>query len=256
MAQHSAHVRFYEELNDFLPPGRKKTRLDVSFGGTASVKDIIESLGVPHTEVDLVVVDGASVGFDHRLKGGESVAVYPVFESIDISPVVRLREQPLRVPAFILDVHLGRLARYLRMLGFDSLYRNDLRDDEIVGIASSEERIVLTRDRGLLKRGSCRRGYWVRSTDPRAQLAEVVERLDLSSSVRPFTICMACNGALDRVDKESVLERLEEKTRRYYDVFHRCGRCGRVYWEGSHVSSMKKLVEAVRWDPRATRLRG
>src|SRR5688572_2235611 len=150
-ARRTCEFRFYEELNDFLPRERRKRSFEHAFDGTPSVKDRIESLGVPHTEVDLILVDGEPVDFAHRLRGGERVAVYPMFERFDVAGLTRVRAEPLRDPKFVLDVHLGRLAAFLRVLGFDCVYFNDLHDDEIVRIARAERRIVLTRDIGLLK---------------------------------------------------------------------------------------------------------
>ena len=184
-ATSQAEFRFYEELNDFLAPVLRKRAFSYAFNGTPSVKDAIEAIGVPHTEVDLVLVDGKSVDFTRRLAGGERVAVYPVFERLDISPVTRLRARPLRVTRFVLDVHLGKLARYLRLLGFDTCYRNDYDDDAIIGLARGESRIILTRDKGLLKHGAVTHGYWVRATVPRQQLAEIVRVFDLGRQRTP-----------------------------------------------------------------------
>src|SRR3989338_9144205 len=113
-----AHFRFYEELNDFLPPERRKTTFTREFRNRASVKDMIEALGVPHTEVDLILVNGASVDFSYLVQDGDRISVYPMFESFDIRPLVHLRPRPLREPKFVLDTHLGKLAVYLRLLGF------------------------------------------------------------------------------------------------------------------------------------------
>ena len=146
-----AQFRFYEELNDFLAPALRKCEFAYAFTGTPSVKDPIEAIGVPHTEVDLVLVDGESLDFTRRLTGGERVAVYPVFERLDIAPVTRLRARPLRRTRFVLDVHLGKMARYLRLLGFDALYRTDYDDATIIRLSLDEQRIILTRDRGVLK---------------------------------------------------------------------------------------------------------
>ena len=137
----TALFRFYEELNDFLPAERRKVAFVHEFVGTPSVKDTIEAIGVPHTEIDLILVDGRSVGFGHRLAGGERVAVYPMFEGLDIAPVQRPRPRPLREPRFVLDVHLGTLARYLRLLGFDAIWRNDLDDQAIIDMAGREQTV-------------------------------------------------------------------------------------------------------------------
>lgn len=236
--------RFYEELNDFLPPDRRKRGFAHTFKGTPSVKDTIESLGVPHTEVDLILVDGESVGFDRLLHGGERISVYPVFEALDIAPATRLRPTPLRRPAFILDVHVGRLAGYLRLLGFDSLYRNDFDDPEIIRRSLAEHRIILTRDLGILKNRTVTHGYWLRSQKPLEQLQEVLDRFDLRSSARPFTRCPVCNGGLEWVAKEEIVELLPEKTRSLYNEFSRCRECGKLYWKGAHYEKLLKLVKS------------
>src|SRR5262249_1742155 len=148
-------------------------------------KDAIEALGVPHTEIDAVLVDGRSVGFGHRLAGGERVAVYPTFELLDITPLTRLRPRPLRVTRFVLDVHLGTLARYLRLVGFDARWQNDYDDATIIDLARRERRIILTRDRGILRNGRVTHGYWLRSTEPTGQLEEVIRALDLGRQLKP-----------------------------------------------------------------------
>jgi uncharacterized protein len=242
LAATQAEFRFYEELNDFLAPVRRKRAFAYAFNGTPSVKDAIEAIGVPHTEVDLVLVDGESVDFTRRLTGGERVAVYPVFERLDIAPVTRLRARPLRLNRFVLDVHLGKLARYLRLLGFDTLYRNDYDDDTIIGLARTESRIILTRDVGLLKHGAVTHGYWLRATAPRQQLAEIVRVFDLVGSAHPFSRCIRCNGELQRVPKDAVSERLPPRVRAHFEEFVQCPLCGAVYWPGSHYGRMRKMI--------------
>jgi len=234
--------RFYEELNDFLPPERRKRDFELEVDRARSVKDAIESAGVPHTEVDLIVVDGRSVDFAHLLRGGERVAVYPMFESLDISPVVRLRPMPLRDPRFVADGHLGKLARHLRMAGFDTQYGNDWDDDEIVRRSAADRRTILTRDKGMLRRSDVHRGYFVRATESEAQLNEVVRALQLESLVAPFTRCRECNVPLEEVAKEDVIARLPEKVRAYYERFKRCPGCDRVYWEGTHFARMQGVL--------------
>ncbi len=234
--------RFYAELNDFLPPDQRFTDIHYRFRGSPAVKDAIEALGIPHPEVDLILANGDSVGFGHHLAPGDRIAVYPVFEGIDISPIVRLRERPLRRPTFVADGHLGKLARRLRLLGFDVVYRNEFDDLEIVRCSVREHRIILTRDRGLLKHGAVTHGYCVRSTHPAEQVQEVLRRFDLLGLVRPFSRCIACNGRVREVEKKEVLSELQPLTRRYYERFYRCDACGRIYWEGSHFERMRDLV--------------
>ena len=222
MPTQSAEFRFYGELNDYLPRAQRKTTIDYGFQGSPGVKDAIEALGVAHTEVDLILVDGRSVGFDHKLRDRTRVAVYPLFESLDTTPLHRLLERPLRRSPFVLDVHLGKLARRLRLLGIDALYRNDYSDAEIVQVSRTTGRIVLTRDRRLLYAKAVTHGYWVRSTDPDVQTREVLLRFGLQDEVRPFSRCLDCNGCIEPVDKAEVLDQLEPLTRKYYDDFHRC----------------------------------
>ncbi|WP_455382873.1 Mut7-C RNAse domain-containing protein, partial [Salinispira pacifica] len=206
---HQATFRFYEELNDFLPEERRKREITYRFHGHPAVKDSIEALGVPHTEVDLIIVTGAagegvSVDFAYQLAPGDRVAVYPVFEGFDLAGTSRLRPEPLREIRFVLDVHLGKLARILRLLGFDSFYRNHQDDAQIAFRAAREHRIVLTRDQGLLKRSIVSHGYWLRSQDPEEQAVEVIRRFDLARLVKPLTRCPVCNEELEPVARETV----------------------------------------------------
>ncbi len=240
---HCAEFRFYEELNDFLSPEKRKVAFDYPLQRRASVKDIIEALGVPHTEVEVILANGESVDFSYIVGDGDRISVYPVFESLDIRPLLKLRERPLRQPRFVLDCHLGRLARYLRHLGFDTLYRNDYKDDRLAEISADEHRILLTRDRDLLKRRIVGHGYCVRSHDPRKQLDEVLARFDLYADIKPFGRCTGCNGMVVAVAKNDILDRLEAGTRQYYDEFWQCGSCDRIYWEGSHFEKMILLID-------------
>ena len=241
----AARFRFYAELNDFLPDEDRGKELARYFSVSGSVKDLVESFGVPHTEVDLVLANGKPVDFSYPVRDGDRVSVYPVFESLDISLVSRVRPAPVRALRFLLEVHVGRLAAYLRMAGFDTLYGNQASDSELAGIVASEGRVLLTRDRYLLMRTAVDRGYWIRSTEPKRQLLEVVQRFELAGSMRPFTRCLECNSILEEASRESVLERLPPKIRDK-DVFRVCPSCQRVYWEGSHHEGMRKLLRWVK----------
>jgi len=238
--------RFYEELNDFLPPEQRRGTTEHEFDRRTSIKDMIEALGVPHPEIELIVVNGDSVGFDYIVRDGDRVAVYPVFEALDVSAALRIRREPLRDPRFILDANLGTLARYLRLCGFDSLYRNDIDDTTLAREAAEGGRILLTRDRDVLKRSIVTHGYFVRPDDPQTQLADVFRRFDLHDAARPFTRCSACNGELIDVDKERIRHRLEPLTERHYEHFRRCTGCDRIYWRGSHIRGIERLLEGLR----------
>ncbi len=242
MAQ--ADFRFYAELNDFLPPSKRLVSFTHIFEARASIKDMIESQGVPHTEVDRIVVNGELVDLSYIVQDGDRISVYPVSESTDIRQSSRVRPK-LFVPRFVLDVHLGKLATSLRMLGFDTLYRNDYADEELAHISSTEDRILLTRDRGVLMRSVVTYGYYVRETNPQQQVVEVLRRFDLFGSVAPFQRCLRCNGLLSPVSKETIIELLPPQIQQSIDEFHRCLECDRIYWKGSHYERMQKFIKGV-----------
>jgi uncharacterized protein len=225
-------VRFYAELVDLAGDAE----VEVPFGRSRSVKDLIEAIGVPHPEIALIVVDGEPVDFDHLVTGGESVAVYPPLHSLDLSGVTTVAPAPVP-PRFVLDVHLGTLARRLRLLGFDCWYRTDVDDAQLADVAVTERRILLTRDRGLLMRRVITHGYCPRSNDPDRQALEVVRRFRLADRLAPMTRCVHCNGRLRPVTKADVLDRLPVRTRSEFDDFVRCERCAQVYWPGSHIDA-------------------
>ncbi len=241
----TAHLRFYAELNDFLPPEKQKTDLEVSFFVSPSIKDAIEALGVPHVEVDLILVDGRSVGFDHRLAAAERVSVYPVFESLDITPLTRLQNRPLRRPTFVADVHLRKLARLLRLLGLDVLHSNSYTDAELVSISGDEGRILLTRDRALLKHGDLTHGYWIRSVHSQEQAVEVLQRFDLSRQISPFTRCSLCNGLLERIAKADAMDRIPPKTAGWLDDYFECTSCRKLYWQGTHSDKIHNVIAQI-----------
>lgn len=246
MKKHTAWFRFYEELNDFLPPELQKKIFPYVFSLPTSIKNAIEAIGVPHTEVDLILVNGNSVDFEYLLQPNDRVAVYPTFESLDISPLIRLRPEPLRYPKFILDVHLGKLAHVLRLLGFDTLYQNNFSDKELVHLAEKESRIILTQDLGILKRKSVTRGYWVRARTVEAQVLEVVQRFDLIRQIKPFTRCLVCNGEVVKVAKSAVLDQIPLRIREMFNDFYQCMACKKVYWRGSHYDKMMKRIQKIK----------
>ena len=247
-----ATFRFYEELNDFLPSDKKKVEFVRPFSGNPSIKDIVEAIGVPHVEVDLILVNGVSVDFKYILQDNDLVSVYPVFETLSIAHVTHLRPKPLRNPAFILDVHLGKLAKYLRMLGFDTLYRNDNDDPEIIRISLDDHRIILTRDIGILKVKTVTHAYFVRDQHPKGQLTEVLRHFDLYQDITPFNRCIKCNGHLEPVDKEKIIHQLEPLTIKYFNEFYRCTSCQSIFWEGSHFEHMEAFIKTIQEEGNLT----
>lgn len=243
---HEARFRFYAELNDFLPAPRRQRAFSHRFTGAPSVKDTVEALGVPHTQIDVILVNGVSVGFGHRLQGGERVAVYPLFKRLDVSPLVRLRAAPLRHPRFIADVHLGGLARHLRLLGFDTAWPNDLEEEEIIRVATRQRRIILTRDRGILRNGRVTHGYWLRATGSLPQMEEVVRALDPGRALRPYTRCLECNGLLCPASRLSVAGRVPLQVLLVYRDFRRCPDCRSIYWSGSHRAQLDRVIARAR----------
>jgi uncharacterized protein len=242
--QYSATFCFHKSLNDFLPPSLKGSVIRYNFNGAPAIKDAIEAIGIPHTEVDRIVVDNRPVGFYYLLGNNNEVRVFPFDESAEAS-----QDKPSIKPGqvrFILDVHLGKLAKSLRMLGLDTIYENNLSDKTIAEIAASEERIVLTRDVGLLKHKAITYGYWLRSQNSDEQLSEVIKRYNLSSQAKPFTKCIACNGDIKQVSKDHVLEMLPPKTKDYFNEFFQCKNCNRVYWKGSHYERMIEFIKQLK----------
>ncbi|MGV0806987.1 Mut7-C RNAse domain-containing protein [Mycolicibacterium setense] len=238
-------IRAYAELNDFLGLDARGRAVRRPCQSHQTVKDVLEAMGIPHTEIDLILVNGNPVGFEHRPAAGDRIAVYPMFEALDIGSTARLRPEPLRDPRFVIDVNLGRLARLLRVLGFDVWWSNDADDQTLADISLEQQRILLTRDRGLLKRRAITHGLFVHSQQPEEQTLEVLRRLDLRRRVAPFTRCVRCNGTLVPATKEQVIDRLEPLTRRYYDEFGRCTDCGQIYWPGAHFERLTSLIDGV-----------
>ena len=234
-------LRAYAELTDFLDDAE----VEVPFGGARSVKDLVEAVGIPHPEVGLLLVDADPVGFDHLLTGGERVAAYPPFHELAVDPADDLWPPPPDPRRFVLDVHLGTLARRLRLLGFDTWYRTDADDALLADVAVGGERILLTRDRGLLMRRVIVHGYCPRSDDPEEQALEVVHRYGLADRAAPLTRCVRCNGALVEATREQVWAQLEPRTRATFERFARCEACGQVYWPGSHLDAVDGFLARV-----------
>ncbi|MET0026924.1 MAG: Mut7-C RNAse domain-containing protein [Candidatus Thiodiazotropha sp.] len=239
-------LRFYEELNDFLPAALRKQDSVQSFQAGQSVKHLIEKLGVPHTEIEIILVNGESVALDYPLREGDRISVYPMFEALDVTPLLKLRGRPLRIPRFIADAHLGKLARLLRLVGFDTRFRNDAGDRALVDCSVAEQRVLLTRDRALLMHRELTHGCYVHAIEPHRQLQEVVERFDLIAQMAPFSRCTLCNGELAPVEPEQIADRLPNRVRHHYNEFWLCRDCGQIYWKGSHYRQLSARVEALR----------
>jgi uncharacterized protein len=227
----TATFAFYDRLNDFLPRDQRNQVLAVHFRGRQTIKHLAESLGVPHPEIGRVQVNGQERALDAITADNDRVEIHPIRNGLTVEP------------RFILDNHLGRLAAYLRMLGFDCLYENDYEDDTLAELTQKEGRILLSRDRRLLMRKAISVGYCLRSLEPLEQLPEVIERFDLAKRIAPFHRCLRCNHPLEPVAKEDVLERLEPLTRLYFDEFQICPACKQIYWKGSHYDRMARLIE-------------
>lgn len=242
----SVELRVYAELNDFLRPDERYTVLRRPFRPHQTVKDVIEAAGIPHTEVDLVLVNRQPVTFGLRPRHGDRITAYPVFETLDIGRVTRVRPHPLREPRFVADVNLGGLAKLMRLMGLDVQCHWDADDAALAQLSAAEHRILLTRDRGLLKRRNVTHGVYIRSDQPFDQIVEVIRRLDLGDRLAPFTRCLRCGGAVVAVAKAEVEDRLQPFTRRHYDTFRQCRDCRRIYWQGSHQVRLDATVAAIR----------
>ncbi|PLS79510.1 MAG: twitching motility protein PilT [Chloroflexi bacterium] len=237
-------IQFHGELNDFLPPARREQALTYVVAERQSIKDVIEALGVPHPEVGQIVVHGRSLDFDYLVQADDYVEVYPAYSACRLPEYPQL--QPVPAPRFVLDVHLGRLAEYLRLLGFDTLYRNDYDDPQLAAIAGREQRILLTRDLGLLKRSVVTFGVYVRATDPQRQVLEIVGRFNLWDALHPFQRCSRCNGMLEDVPKAAIEHQLLPQTKQEHDAFKQCQACGQIYWAGSHFVRLREFIDRIR----------
>jgi uncharacterized protein len=235
MGEPGVRLRFDEELRFFLAPRhRRQPAVNVGHDGTSTAGHLVTSLGVPLTEVGALRADGRPVPASYRPRDGDVV---------DVAPVARPQRLPLPGPLrFVLDVHLGTLARRLRLVGVDCAYANDAGDDELIAQANAQDRVLLTRDRGLLRRTALRHGGYVRGARPDDQLTDVLERF--APPLAPWTICTACNGRLHPVAKAEVEAGLRPGTRRTYHEFARCAACGRVYWRGAHNPRLERIVAA------------
>jgi uncharacterized protein with PIN domain len=246
MKMAEAIFRFCGGLDYFLGPEPPGDAVVYAFreekDGKVAVKHAVESLGVPHTEVDRIAANGQVVGFGYGLSAGDVVEVCALTPKPD---QVNLRPRLPRPVRFVVDTHLGRLAVYLRLLGFDARYRNDYSDARLAELSQQEGRVLLTRDRGLLKRRIVDFGCCVRENDPKQQLVSLLHRYALAAAIAPWRRCLRCNEVLEVVAKAEIIDQLEPKTQRYYDDFRRCPGCGQIYWPGSHYERMQLFIEEV-----------
>jgi len=238
----TALFRFYGRLKQFLPKSIRQVVVPYELRDLVVVKHAIESQGVPHTEVGLILANSKSVGFYQKLNEGDFLSVYPGFSSIDISPIQILRPPLANPPRFVIDNHLGHLARHLRLLGFDCLYSDGIDDLELAAISFEQDRVLLTRDRRLLMRKQVTYGFCPLSLDPEKQLLDVVQRYRLRPHMQPWRRCLRCNGMLKHVDKKAIIDRLESKTQKYYHKFQICQDCQQIYWKGSHYPFLDQIV--------------
>jgi uncharacterized protein len=237
-------LKFHGDLPFFLETRTRPETIERALREKTSVKDVIESCGVPHSEVDLILVDGQPVDFHHTLRTDADVDVYPVGLMPTRFPKNRL--QVSNSMEFVADGHLGKLARDLRLLGFDVAYDRDADDRQLLAIMRESNRALLTRDRRLLMHAMVQHGYYLRSQNPINQTIEVLRRFDLFSAITPFTRCLRCNAPLQKVAKADVIEKLEPLTKIYYEQFRRCTGCDQIYWAGSHFSKLQTRLEGIR----------
>jgi uncharacterized protein with PIN domain len=242
----TVRLELHGDLDFFLRSKAHRRSIERSLGEKTSVKDVIESCGVPHPEVDLILVNGQAVDFDYAITGDADVELYPVGTGIPQFKEQRL--QTTTISRFVADGHLGTLARNLRLLGFDTAYDPYAEDRQLLTVMKRENRALLTRDRRLLMHAVVEAGYCPRSQNADEQTVEVIRRFDLLSSLAPFTRCLRCNAPLRKVSKAEVIERLEPLTKIYYEQFRRCTGCGQIYWAGSHFSKLQKRLEKIRAD--------
>jgi uncharacterized protein with PIN domain len=236
-------LRFNESLNDFVRPALRHIEISHVLERKASIKDVIESFNVPHTEIELILVNGSAVDFSHIVQDGDDIQVYPTRQTLNSAELPLLRPPLLQPPKFIIDVNLGKLARNLRLLGIDCWYHNDYADDDIARLSSEEQRILLTRDRSLLRRKIIIYGYYVRADSPMTQTKEVLSKFDLYSLLKPLTRCTHCNGEFRGTDKTTIEHRLEPLTKQHYQHFLMCSHCQQIYWQGSHHARLRGLIE-------------
>ena len=245
MEKKVVYLRFFGELNQFFEKENQRVRT-IKYKDRQTIKDILEGIGVPHTEVYFLLKENQPISFNYLVENGDFISVYPIFRKINIeSSQETLRKKfPYQIK-FIADAHLGKLVNYLRILGFDTLYYNDYGDQFLAEKSAEENRILLTKDHGLLMRKKVKYGYYIRNDNPKKQLSEVIHRYDLKDYINKSSRCPKCNHLLESVSKEKIIERLEPKTKKYYNEFYICTNCDQIYWKGSHFEKIEKLINDI-----------
>jgi uncharacterized protein with PIN domain len=243
LSEFTVRLNFHGDLGFFLKS--KSPRVERRLAERTSIKDVIEACGVPHTEVDLILIDDATIDFAFVIGTDSTVDIYPVDQkTVTHSPENRLQARNLG--KFVADGHLGKLVRDLRLLGIDVAYDRDAEDRQLIKAVTDQGRALLTRDRRLLMHAAVRHGYYLRSQNPLRQTVEVLRRFDLANVLAPFRRCLRCNAPLEPVEKTGVIDQLEPLTKIYYDKFRQCSGCGQVYWSGSHFGKLQHRLEEIR----------
>jgi len=238
-------IRFYEELNNYLNADIRKQDIFIETKEGSSVGDIIGLFGVPCSVVDLILVNGQSSNFDYILQEKDHVSIYPVFERFNIESISMIKHSPLRKIKFLCDVHLGRLAKYLRMLGFDTFYKNAYDQNMLFKLLNEDKRILLSQDKKILLCKKIIRRYRIKQTGSGEQLREVISYFDLKNHIVPMSRCLECNGIVKAVPKEAVKHRIDRYTYDTNDEFTECTDCRKVFWKGSHYNSMMKQIRKI-----------
>ncbi len=236
-------VRVYEELNQYLPAHVQKKEFMVQSPALVCVQDVIDLLKIPLEEVDLILVNGESVDISHPCQPNDRISIYPVFETLNIAPLVRLRPKPLRTPRFVCDVHLGTLAKYLRMMGIDAAYQNPISRHHLIELSNQEKRIILSKDTHMRDVAGIVRAYYVVARNLRQQVREIISYFELKDSLAPLSRCLRCNGKVWPVDKKSLVNQVPEKILALHNSFMKCHTCGRIYWKGSHFHAMMDWIQ-------------
>jgi len=237
-------LHFYGELNKFLSPEKRDTDFEFEFKSRRSVKDLIESFGIPHTEIDVILLNDKSIDFSYIVQDGDNIKVYPASETLNLKLIKHLKPQ-FETIKFLVDIHLAKLARYLRLLGLDAICERNLTPENLVEKALDENRIIVTRSRTLLRTKEITYGILIKEDNPEKQLEEIFNRFDFSTYCEPFKRCMECNSILQPIEKEKIIDRLLPKVKEAYDSFTICTHCDKIFWEGTHFDKLSELIKKI-----------